>query len=67
VFHAGTANADSAIVTNGGRVWACDSLADDLAGARNAAYHGVEPIHSKGALWRTSLARALARWPVLPV
>jgi phosphoribosylamine--glycine ligase len=62
VFHAGTANADGAIVTNGGRVLGVTAWADDLAGARNAAYAAVEQIHFEGAHYRRDIAaKALAR------
>jgi len=55
VFHAGTALADHAIVTNGGRVLGVTGWARDLAGAREVAYAGVKSIHFEGAYSRSDI------------
>ena len=61
VFHAGTARAeDGSLITSGGRVLAVTGLGDDLAGALDRAYKGLEKISFEGLHHRTDIgARAL--------
>jgi phosphoribosylamine--glycine ligase len=44
VFHAGTKNADGAVVTNGGRVLGVTALGAGLAEARERAYAAADGI-----------------------
>ncbi len=57
VFHAGTAQKEGAIVTNGGRVLAVTALGDDLASARDKAYRATEAIAFDGKTFRTDIAK----------
>ena len=60
VFHAGTANKDGQIVTNGGRVLGVTALGASLAEARIAAYAAVDKIKFEGAHFRRDIgAKAL--------
>jgi phosphoribosylamine--glycine ligase len=60
VFHAGTANVDGKIVTNGGRVLGVTALGGDLASAKAAAYAAVAKIRFDGAQFRRDIgSRAL--------
>jgi len=56
VIHAGTALADGALVTAGGRVLAVTAVGSDLADARAKAYEGVGAISFDGAQFRTDIA-----------
>jgi phosphoribosylamine---glycine ligase len=56
VFHAGTAEADGQIVTNGGRVLVVTAWARGLAEARAAAYETVGRIKFDGAHFRRDIA-----------
>jgi phosphoribosylamine--glycine ligase len=62
VFHAGTADQDGAVVTNGGRVLCVVALGDTTAKAQQAAYDIVRDIHWPNAYYRTDIGyRAVAR------
>jgi phosphoribosylamine--glycine ligase len=62
VFHAGTALADGAVVTNGGRVLCVVGLGDTVSAAADTAYAAVERIRWPGAFWRRDIGhRAIAR------
>jgi phosphoribosylamine---glycine ligase len=65
VFHAGTARAGDAIVTNGGRVLGVTALGKDLKSAQSAAYSAVEKIHFDGACYRRDIAAKGMRIPLL--
>jgi phosphoribosylamine---glycine ligase len=56
VFHAGTTQNGSEIVTNGGRVLGVTALGRDLKSAQAAAYAAVEKIHFDGAQFRRDIA-----------
>ncbi|MUT65632.1 phosphoribosylamine--glycine ligase [Paenibacillus sp. NEAU-GSW1] len=56
VFHAGTADKDGSIVTNGGRVLGVVGRGRDIAEARNRAYEAVSVIHFDGMHNRTDIA-----------
>jgi phosphoribosylamine--glycine ligase len=61
VFHAGTAEADGAIVTAGGRVLNVTGLGASAAEARDSAYEAAGRIHFAGKQMRTDIAaRAVA-------
>jgi phosphoribosylamine--glycine ligase len=62
VFQAGTALAESGIVTSGGRVLCVCALGDSVAEAQKAAYQGCTHIHWRGAFYRNDIGyRAIAR------
>jgi phosphoribosylamine--glycine ligase len=62
VFHAGTAEADGEVVTNGGRVLCACALGDTVAAAQAAAYALVDGIGWDGAYCRRDIGyRAVAR------
>ncbi len=55
VFHAGTANINGQLVTNGGRVLCVTAVAQSPEGARTLAYRGVDAIHFDGMQYRTDI------------
>jgi phosphoribosylamine--glycine ligase len=64
VFHAGTAQKNGEVVTNGGRVLGVTALGADIAKAKARAYEAVGQIHFEGAHYRHDIAdRAIRqRW-----
>ena len=56
VFHAGTAQKDGQIVTNGGRVLGVTALGATIKEAKKQAYRAVEKIHFEGAYYRRDIA-----------
>lgn len=62
VFHAGTAEKDGQIVTNGGRVLCVVALGDSVTEAQAKAYEGVKQINWDNVYYRTDIGhRAIAR------
>ena len=62
VFHAGTALAETGIVTAGGRVLCVVGLGDDIASAQRLAYQRASRIHWRRISYRRDIGfRALAR------
>jgi len=61
VFHAGTARADGALVTAGGRVLGVQALGRDVAAAIGAAYAAVERIRFDGAHYRRDIGHHALR------
>jgi phosphoribosylamine---glycine ligase len=62
VFHAGTANKDSNIVTNGGRVLCACALGNTVAEAQTEAYKLVKEIHWNNVYYRNDIGhRAINR------
>ncbi len=62
VFHAGTAEKEGKIVTNGGRVLCAVALGDTVAEAQQRAYALVKQIHWDGMYYRHDIGyRAIAR------
>lgn len=62
VFHAGTADKDGQIVTNGGRVLCVVALGDTVTEAQAKAYQGVKQISWNNVYYRTDIGhRAIAR------
>ena len=55
VFHAGTAENDGKIVTNGGRVLCVTALGDTVRVAQRRAYEIAEQIHFDGRQMRTDI------------
>jgi phosphoribosylamine--glycine ligase len=55
VFHAGTAETDGKIVTNGGRVLCVTALGDTVRVAQRRAYEIAEQIHFEGKQMRTDI------------
>ena len=63
LFHAGTAIADGATVSSGGRVLCVTALGDDLAAARKRCYAAIGDIHFEGMQYRRDIGwRALDRY-----
>ena len=56
VFHAGTKEQDSNVVTNGGRVLGVTALGRDIAGAKARAYEAVDRITFDGAYCRRDIS-----------
>jgi phosphoribosylamine---glycine ligase len=62
VFHAGTAEKDGQVVTDGGRVLCAVALGSGIAEAQARAYETVRGIHWEGAYYRKDIGhRAMAR------
>ena len=62
VFHAGTANNDSNVVTNGGRVLCAVALGNSVTEAQKLAYQVVDKINWDNVYYRTDIGhRAIAR------
>jgi len=62
VFHAGTAEKDGAVVTNGGRVLCVTALGSTVSEAQQRAYEAVNRISWEDAYFRTDIGyRAVAR------
>ncbi len=62
VFHAGTAQKNSQVVTQGGRVLCVAGLGDTVLEAQTRAYAAVEKIHWDGVYYRKDIGhRAIAR------
>ncbi|GKS58736.1 phosphoribosylamine--glycine ligase [Nitrospira sp.] len=60
VFHAGTKQRDTELVTSGGRVLGVTAVGTSIADARERVYHAVRGIHFEGCHFRTDIAlRAL--------
>lgn len=57
VFHAGTAQQGSDLVTSGGRVLTVSAVGDDMDDALAKAYAGVEQITFDGAHYRRDIGR----------
>jgi len=62
VFHAGTANKNGDVVTNGGRVLCAVGLGNSVTKAQQLAYSVVNKIHWNNVYYRTDIGhRAIAR------
>lgn len=62
IFHAGTAEKDGTVVTNGGRVLSATALGASASEAQAEAYKVVHQIHWGGVYFRNDIAyRAIAR------
>ncbi len=57
VFHAGTAEKNGAVVTNGGRVLGVTALGDNMRSAVDNAYGAVSKISFDGAHYRKDIAK----------
>jgi len=61
-FHAGTAETDGQIVTNGGRVLCITALGETVEAAQKAAYAGADKISFEGGFCRRDIGwRAIGR------
>ena len=61
-FHAGTAETDGQIVTNGGRVLCITALGETVEAAQQAAYAGVDQVSFEGGFCRRDIGwRAIGR------
>lgn len=56
VFHAGTAQKDGSVVTNGGRVLGVTATGDSIADAKKKAYEAVDKIKFEGVYFRRDIA-----------
>ncbi len=56
VFHAGTADRDGALISNGGRVMTVTGMGSDLETARHRAYSQISTIDLEGAFYRSDIA-----------
>jgi phosphoribosylamine--glycine ligase len=56
VFHAGTAQKDGEIVTNGGRVLGVTATGPNLRSARDLAYKAADQIQFEGVHMRRDIA-----------
>ncbi|MCB9497703.1 MAG: phosphoribosylamine--glycine ligase [Fibrobacteria bacterium] len=65
VLHAGTTlDEDGHLITSGGRILGVTGIGEDLHGAVERAYAGVQALRIEGAQWRTDIAsRGLAALP----
>lgn len=62
IFHAGTAEKDGTVVTNGGRVLCVCALGDSVTNAQAKAYEIVNKVSWKDVYFRTDIGhRAIAR------
>ena len=62
VFHAGTAEKDGKLFTNGGRVLGVTALGDTIGAAQERAYEAAKMIHFEGAYYRTDIgSKAIGR------
>jgi phosphoribosylamine--glycine ligase len=59
VFHAGTAEANGHVVTNGGRVFALTSLDETLQGALNKSFAAAHHINYDYAYYRKDIGKDL--------
>jgi len=67
IFHAGTANQDDNIVTNGGRVLGVTALGDNIQSAIDHAYHAVQKIHWENCYFRKDIGKkAVDRLALIP-
>jgi phosphoribosylamine--glycine ligase len=55
LFHAGTVNSETGVVTNGGRVIAVSSFGDSMRDALNKSYSSIENVKFEKATWRTDI------------
>jgi len=61
-FHAGTAEKDGKVVTNGGRVLCITALGETVEAAQQAAYAGVDKVQFEGGFCRRDIGwRAIGR------
>jgi len=60
VFHAGTAQQNGNVVTNGGRVLGVTAVGEDYQTAINRAYDTVGRIHFEGAHYRKDIGRGVS-------
>jgi phosphoribosylamine--glycine ligase len=56
VFHAGTAQKDNSVVTNGGRVLGVTATGSSIADAKKKAYEAVDKIKFEGVYFRRDIA-----------
>ncbi len=61
-FHAGTAQKNGAIVTNGGRVLGMTACGPNITEARKIVYAGIEMIHFEGMQYRRDIAKPVSAY-----
>ena len=57
LYHAGTAEKEGVLVTNGGRVFNVTAVASDIEAARAVVYREIDKIKFEGARYRTDIGR----------
>jgi phosphoribosylamine--glycine ligase len=57
VFHAGTRRSGEQILTDGGRVLAVSAIGNNLRGAIDRAYEGMQKIHFEGMHYRHDIGK----------
>jgi phosphoribosylamine---glycine ligase len=63
VFHAGTADLDGRLITNGGRVLCVTALGDSVKQAQQSALQAVRQVRFDGAQWRNDIGHRAIRGP----
>ncbi|MFN5217140.1 MAG: phosphoribosylamine--glycine ligase [Sphingomonadales bacterium] len=58
-FHAGTKQTENGVVTNGGRVLAITSLAENMAMAAEISLHAAETVQYEGKFYRKDIGKDL--------
>ena len=66
VFHAGTAEKTDQVVTAGGRVLGVTAMGDEILGAKDAAYAGVNKIHWDGCWNRSDISDKVSHMESTP-
>jgi len=61
-FHAGTAQKNGAIVTNGGRVLGVTACGPDIDAAREIVYAGIDKIRFEGMQYRKDIAKPVSAY-----
>lgn len=62
VFHAGTANMNNSVVTNGGRVLAVTSIADSIPEALALSFSNMKKISFRNMYFRSDIGNDLKKW-----
>jgi phosphoribosylamine--glycine ligase/phosphoribosylformylglycinamidine cyclo-ligase len=61
-FHAGTAQKNGTIVTNGGRVLGMTACGANITEARKTVYAGIEKVHFEGMQYRKDIAKPVSAY-----
>jgi len=61
VFHAGTKQTDSGVLSNGGRVLAVSSYGTSVEEARSTSYKNIEKLEFEGKYWRKDIGLDLVK------
>jgi len=61
IFHAGTKQTDSGVLSNGGRVLAVSSYGTSVEEARSTSYKNIEKLEFEGRYWRKDIGLDLVK------